>query len=704
MMDREKATTEHSPAEMVEFAGALQSVLRDVEYRDFDLTLEQEAGLAALGGALLGNKKSGYIEMATSTGKTALESLITEAAIKSGKRVLMLAPKVAIARQLSGKDSDTATGLTRFTQVHNAAQVGHHFGGNYASPIDDIVISTYSSFLNDTKEGSYRLGEFDVVIADECHRGLGEQTSRALLDSYPDAVKIGFSATPDFAIDRQSEEVFGDKLFEFSLTDAIKAGRTAPLRTLVYETDQDLELFDNRSDFTERELAPLIENPERNSTALHLARSFVEDDRQGIIACIPGSTNAHTRLMSELLRREEIAASDIGSHLSNEENARRLRAFDRGDLQVLTFTRTLEEGWDSNKASFAINMAPTASPVRTKQLLGRVLRKKPDERESIYVDFIDRRHGVHKSQYTALHAIGLDTVRADRVLGRQERGSGWNIANPLYLPNISEEILQKLIRNDGRKLNDILMTQTAESVDPLVKHWETVLAREGMPEELPDNDVLGDRFESLKEQTIQRLSLVNGSMNDITHQDIAEALSEADYVPQSLKKSIGQYGIKLSLERDEFEEPAAEAIDPYRTLAQQSIRRALQVSLKGEKRQKLQNLRSSTARADSVFPSAAQPKLYIDEFARNLAMTPDTAVKIVENIFRDTLTERESKIISMRFGIPPYDRAMTLSEIGDAFGVSRERIRQIDSKAMARLRYLSQNQALATYYDHEQLN
>lgn len=696
---------EYSSPDTIELAGALQAVLYDVKNRDFDLALEQEVGLGTLGSAILDGKQSGYVEMATSTGKTTLESLVAEAAVKSGKRVLMLAPKIAIARQLSGKNADKPTGLARFTQVHDHFQVGHHFGGGRARLTDNVVISTYNGFLNAAKEDFRRLGEFDVVIADECHRGLGEQTSRALLDSYPTAVKIGFSATPDFATDRRSEEVFGDKLFEFSLTDAIEAGRTAPLRTLLYETDQNVELFDNRSDFTERELAPLIENPERNGTALSLARSFVEDGRQGIIACIPGSTNVHARLMSDMLRRQEVAAGDVGSHLSDEENMRRLQAFDRGELQVLTFTRALEEGWDSDKASFAINMAPTASPVRTKQLLGRVLRKKPDERESIYIDFVDVRRGVHKNQYTALHAVDLDTVQTDRVLGRQGQGAQWHAASPLHLPNISDEILQRLLRSNGRKLDDVLMTRTAERVDPLVRHWEHVLAREGMPAELPDNDILGDRFEQAKKQIIRRLALINGSTSDITHHDIMEALEDGDYASLSLKKSIGQYGTKLSFERDEFEEPVLETVDPYLALARQSVYQVLKVAPEGGvdgKRQKLISLGLSDVQADSVMSLGAVPESHIDEFARSLALTPDATAKMITKIVSEgkgALTEREAGVIRGRFGLPPYGDEMTFDEVGDIFGVTRERIRQVESKTMAKLRHPSRSQSLAVYYD-----
>jgi RNA polymerase primary sigma factor len=61
-----------------------------------------------------------------------------------------------------------------------------------------------------------------------------------------------------------------------------------------------------------------------------------------------------------------------------------------------------------------------------------------------------------------------------------------------------------------------------------------------------------------------------------------------------------------------------------------------------------------------------------------------------------TLSEREANIVRLRFGLID-GRPRTLDEIGDVHGVTRERIRQIESKAMAKLRHPSRSQALRDY-------
>jgi RNA polymerase primary sigma factor len=61
-----------------------------------------------------------------------------------------------------------------------------------------------------------------------------------------------------------------------------------------------------------------------------------------------------------------------------------------------------------------------------------------------------------------------------------------------------------------------------------------------------------------------------------------------------------------------------------------------------------------------------------------------------------TLTERESEIIKMFFGLGGYQE-MTLEEIGDKFGLTRERVRQIKEKAIRRLRQSSRSKLLKGY-------
>jgi RNA polymerase primary sigma factor len=64
----------------------------------------------------------------------------------------------------------------------------------------------------------------------------------------------------------------------------------------------------------------------------------------------------------------------------------------------------------------------------------------------------------------------------------------------------------------------------------------------------------------------------------------------------------------------------------------------------------------------------------------------------------DQLTERERKVVEMRFGMADGE-PRTLEEVGNAFGVTRERIRQIESKTLSKLRHPARSQQLRDYLD-----
>ena len=85
------------------------------------------------------------------------------------------------------------------------------------------------------------------------------------------------------------------------------------------------------------------------------------------------------------------------------------------------------------------------------------------------------------------------------------------------------------------------------------------------------------------------------------------------------------------------------------------------------------------------------------------AIDPDQVVSFIllQETLRsvlDSLTLREAGVIAMRFGLVDGE-PKTLDEIGENFGVTRERIRQIESKTMSKLRHVSRNQVLRDYLD-----
>jgi RNA polymerase primary sigma factor len=72
--------------------------------------------------------------------------------------------------------------------------------------------------------------------------------------------------------------------------------------------------------------------------------------------------------------------------------------------------------------------------------------------------------------------------------------------------------------------------------------------------------------------------------------------------------------------------------------------------------------------------------------------------EITEEVLK-SLTPREEKVIKMRFGLGPNASEHTLEEVGQHFAVTRERIRQIEAKALRKLRHPSRSRKLKAFLE-----
>jgi RNA polymerase primary sigma factor len=75
--------------------------------------------------------------------------------------------------------------------------------------------------------------------------------------------------------------------------------------------------------------------------------------------------------------------------------------------------------------------------------------------------------------------------------------------------------------------------------------------------------------------------------------------------------------------------------------------------------------------------------------AREISEVVDLSEEMVEMVdaILNTLSEREEVVIRLRFGIDGYVGGSLLSEIGEVLGISSERVRQIESKTISKLRH-----------------
>ncbi len=103
-------------------------------------------------------------------------------------------------------------------------------------------------------------------------------------------------------------------------------------------------------------------------------------------------------------------------------------------------------------------------------------------------------------------------------------------------------------------------------------------------------------------------------------------------------------------------------------------------------------------------PIGEEEDSHLGDFIEDIT-TPSPGEKVAHSMLKEqlfkvlaTLTPRENRVLRLRFGLED-GRQRTLEEVGKVFNVTRERIRQIEAKALRKLRHQSRSKLLREYYD-----
>jgi RNA polymerase primary sigma factor len=107
-------------------------------------------------------------------------------------------------------------------------------------------------------------------------------------------------------------------------------------------------------------------------------------------------------------------------------------------------------------------------------------------------------------------------------------------------------------------------------------------------------------------------------------------------------------------------------------------------------------------------PIGEEEDSHLGDFIEDKTM-PNPAEAVISTSLREateevlrSLTPREEKVIKMRFGLGPHGSEHTLEEVGHHFAVTRERIRQIEAKALRKLRHPLRSRKLKAFVDGAQ--
>ena len=358
---------------------------------------ERQIGvLEAIREHLANGNESGYVTLPTGVGKTVIFSKIIAAAQTS---TLVTTE----TRLLVDQTHDT---FETFAPDVDAGRL-HALSNEIHKP---VVITTYASLTRKTENGTLNPDEYNLVIVDEAHKALTEKRKGAL-DKFPHAVKVGFTATPEYSEKKKTQDVLGTEIYNMHVREACEEGLLSPVLTGAFHTDanmQNVDLLPGGVSYDEESLSHEINNPSRNIEIL-VGYKSLNIDGKTIVFC---STIQHAHDLAETFQRGGVKAAAISSQTNEEDQKKILQGFHDGDIEVVCNAKLLTIGFDEPRASVCINAAPTRSKVHAEQRAGRVLRLDPDnsEKHSLVIECIDR--GYDTSRRPVFYWDILDGVTA----------------------------------------------------------------------------------------------------------------------------------------------------------------------------------------------------------------------------------------------------------------------------------------------------
>lgn len=348
-------------------------------------------------------------------------------------RAVHFVPRVKLGRQVIGNDRQ---GYAKFAP---GLTVGQYFDGQKDQ--GDVTVITYKSLAAMSEEEFEGLASSNhLFIADEVHRAYGPIIGQRIirLTRQPNTVFMAMSATMEFNEGRTLETQLGITRMaaDIGFREAIEDGMAENAQVCIIATDSTVTTSHTER-ITEGDVKELITDRSRNELALDLIQSMAEEGRTGIVRCVPGGGSMHARLMAgEAAKRvitdprtglrRPLRVEAIGDFRNENDNERLMQAFAEGEVDALTYTKYLIEGYDEDRVEYVADLAPSMSQVDVSQEFGRGMRLKG--KLTLYFQFVDKYRGRGSKVWTFLDTLEVERYEPNRVFGktrqRQPRQAG----------------------------------------------------------------------------------------------------------------------------------------------------------------------------------------------------------------------------------------------------------------------------------------
>ncbi len=213
-----------------------------------------------------------------------------------------------------------------------------------------------------------------LFVIDEAHHAAAP-TYRAIVDKIllkrPDAMIVGFTATPHRGDGERLTEIFPDIVYTMDARAAIDEGYLVPVRSYAVGTSTDLDAVASRAgDFVLGQLAEAVDTDERNLAVLDAYRTLVPGKKTLVFS----ASVEHARNIAQLFKNAGIKAAFASGETPQAEREAIVAGFRGTKIDVLVNCGLYLEGFDVPSIEAIVNARPTKSTTLYTQVTGRGLR------------------------------------------------------------------------------------------------------------------------------------------------------------------------------------------------------------------------------------------------------------------------------------------------------------------------------------------